>query len=348
MAKRIIVYKGGFLMKFSENLYTLRKDLRISQEQLAELVDVSRQSVSKWELGESYPTVENIFKLCSVLKCKMNKLINENLSDFEFLSEDVRNIEKGYERFLGYADTYDEGRPKLPSKAIELLKIYLDNAIHTIVDIGCGTGLSTKVCTLYANAVIGIDPSIDMLNTAKTKEDKKMKFVQGYGDKTGLQNECADIVICSQAFHWMEPEQTIKEVHRILKKGGIFAVIDADYPPVIHKELEKINSYLHNKTAILEEYKNNWISEKTEHLNNIKKSGLFEYSREICFSHIEKYDQERFKKFLLSQSSMQHAIKYNYDKIVDELNTLDEKLYKIFKGQTLNAIYSYKMRIGIK
>ena len=83
-------------------------------------------------------------------------------------------------------------------------------------------------------------------------------------------------------------------------------------------------------------------------MNNLKKSGLFEYTREICFFSIEKYDQERFKKFLLSQSSMQHAIKYNYDKIIDDLNSLDEELYKVFKGKILDAIYSYKMRIGIK
>lgn len=335
-------------MKFSDNLYTLRKNMKLSQEQLAELVDVSRQSVSKWELGESYPTVENIFKLCGVLKCKMNELINENLSDFELLSDEVKNIEKGYERFLGYADTYDEGRPKLPSKAIEILKIYLDNEIGTIVDIGCGTGLSTEVCTLFANNVIGVEPSIDMLNKARTKENDKIKFIQGYGEKTGLEDECADVVICSQAFHWMEPESTIKEVYRILKKGGIFAVIDADYPPVINKELEKLNSYLQKKTANLENCENKWVSNKTEHLNNIRKSGLFEYSREICFSHIEKYDQERFKKFLLSQSSMQQAIKYNYDKIVDELNSLEERLFKVFNGQTLDTMYSYKMRIAIK
>lgn len=59
-------------MRFNENLYILRKNMKISQEQLAELVEVSRQSVSKWELGESYSTIENIFKLCNVLKCKMN------------------------------------------------------------------------------------------------------------------------------------------------------------------------------------------------------------------------------------------------------------------------------------
>ena len=335
-------------MKFGENLYAFRKNMHISQEQLAELVDVSRQSVSKWEIGESYPTVENIFKLCSVLNCKMNELINENLNDFELLDDDVKNIEKGYERFLGYADTYDEGRPKLPRKAIEILKIYLDNDIEDIVDIGCGTGLSTEVCTLFANNVIGVEPSTDMLNKANTKKNEKMKFIQGYGDKIDVEDESTDIVICSQAFHWMEPEPTIKEVHRILRKGGIFAVIDADYPPVINKELEKLHIYLHEKTGNLENYDNKWLDKKAEHLNNIKRSKLFDYSREICFSHVEKYDQERFKKFLLSQSSMQQAIKYNYGKIIDELNTLDEKLYKIFKGQTLDAIYSYRMRIGIK
>lgn len=335
-------------MKFNDNLYTLRKNKGISQEQLAELVDVSRQSVSKWELGESYPTVENIFKLCNVLNCKMNELINEKLADFDLLSDEIKNTEKLYERFLGYADTYDEGRPKLPSKAIEILKTYLKNNIETIVDIGCGTGLSTEVCTLFADEVIGIEPSTDMLNKAKSKENEKMRFIQGFGNNTGLEDESADIVICSQAFHWMEPESTLKEIFRILKKGGIFAAIDADYPPVINKDLEILNDYLRRKTSIIEKCKNKWAAEKTEHLNNIKNSKLFEYSKEICFEHTEKYDQERFKKFLLSQSSMQHAIKYNYNEIADELNTLDDKLYSAFKDKTLNAIYSYRMRIGIK
>ena len=334
-------------MKFGENLYNLRKNRKISQERLAELLDISRQSISKWELGESYPTVENIFKLSNVLNYKVNDLINENLTDFELLSEDVKNIENGYERFLGYANTYDEGRPKMSSKAISLLKIYFNREINTIVDIGCGTGLSTEVCNKFANNVIGIEPSIDMLSIAKTKENDKMKFIKGYGEKTGLESEFADIVICSQSFHWMEPEKTIKEIYRILKKGGIFAAVDAEYPPVINKELEILNNYLKKKTAMLENPESKW-RDKAEHLNNIRKSGLFEYSREICFEDNEKYDKERFKKFLLSQSSMQHAIKYKYSEIADELNVLDEKLENIFKGKTLNAIYSYKMRIAIK
>lgn len=42
-------------MKFGENLKYLRKTRKLSQEELAELVNVSRQSVSKWETGLSFP-----------------------------------------------------------------------------------------------------------------------------------------------------------------------------------------------------------------------------------------------------------------------------------------------------
>lgn len=258
-------------------------------------------------------------------------------------------MENKSNRFLGFSNIYDEGRPKLPKQAIEILKTYLDNNIDTIVDIGCGTGLSTEVCTNYANTVIGIDPSIDMLNQAKLKENSKLQFKQAFADNTGLENNIADIVICSQAFHWMEPKSTIQEVFRILKKGGIFAIIDAEYPPVINKDLEKLNLYLREKTANLENHEKTWITtKKSEHLKYLKDSNLFDYTREICFSNIEKYNKERFKKFLLSQSSMQQAIKNNYTAIENELIKLDKTLDSIFNGNTLDALYSYKMKIAIK
>jgi len=53
-------------MSFSEKIQILRKQKGISQEQLAEMLDISRQAVSKWELGESLPDVENIVKLSEI------------------------------------------------------------------------------------------------------------------------------------------------------------------------------------------------------------------------------------------------------------------------------------------
>ena len=77
-------------MKFGENLYNLRKSASMSQEQLAEKMDVSRQSVSKWENGESYPTINNIMVLCDIFHCKINDLVHENMADIDSLDEDIK------------------------------------------------------------------------------------------------------------------------------------------------------------------------------------------------------------------------------------------------------------------
>lgn len=77
-------------MKFGENLQNLRKSKNMSQEKLAEKVEVSRQSISKWERGESYPTMNNIMSLCSIFHCKLNDLVHESLTDVDSLDEDIK------------------------------------------------------------------------------------------------------------------------------------------------------------------------------------------------------------------------------------------------------------------
>ncbi len=77
-------------MKFGENLYNLRKTAKMSQEKLAEKVGVTRQSVSKWENGESYPEMEKIMKLCNIFHCKINDLVHENMVDIDSLDEDIK------------------------------------------------------------------------------------------------------------------------------------------------------------------------------------------------------------------------------------------------------------------
>lgn len=77
-------------MKFGENLYNLRKSNKMSQEKLAEKMEVSRQSVSKWENGESYPEMEKIMKLCNIFHCKINDLVHEDMTDIDSLDEDIK------------------------------------------------------------------------------------------------------------------------------------------------------------------------------------------------------------------------------------------------------------------
>ena len=77
-------------MKFGDNLKQIRKSKKISQEDLADKLGVSRQSVSKWETGENYPTMQNIVCLCDIFRCKMNDLVHESFEDIDIMDKEIK------------------------------------------------------------------------------------------------------------------------------------------------------------------------------------------------------------------------------------------------------------------
>ena len=76
-------------MKFGDNLKLIRKRKNMSQEELAFKVNVSRQSVSKWENGEAYPEMNNILELCKIFNCKINDLVHVDMSDIDSLDDEI-------------------------------------------------------------------------------------------------------------------------------------------------------------------------------------------------------------------------------------------------------------------
>lgn len=82
-----------YKMSFGENLQYLRKQKEITQEQLAEQLEVSRQSVSKWESGQSYPEMEKLLQICSMFHCNMDTLMQGDIS--KTFAEDIH----GYDKF---------------------------------------------------------------------------------------------------------------------------------------------------------------------------------------------------------------------------------------------------------
>lgn len=77
-------------MKFGDNLRKLRKLKKLSQEDLAEKVNVSRQSVSKWETGDAYPEMNNILELCKIFHCRINDLVNDSILDVDSLDDEIK------------------------------------------------------------------------------------------------------------------------------------------------------------------------------------------------------------------------------------------------------------------
>lgn len=77
-------------MNFGENLRMFRKNSKMSQEELADKVGVSRQAVSRWEVGYAYPEMSNIVALCSIFHCNINDLINDNIVDIDLFDNETK------------------------------------------------------------------------------------------------------------------------------------------------------------------------------------------------------------------------------------------------------------------
>nr|WP_084178174.1 helix-turn-helix transcriptional regulator [Clostridium sulfidigenes] len=89
-------------LNFKENLKKLRKEKNISQEQLAEKLNISRQAISKWESGKAYPDIDNLILLRDIFNVSLDELmVNEKTDKGKSINqeEDVSSDNK---------DSYDE------------------------------------------------------------------------------------------------------------------------------------------------------------------------------------------------------------------------------------------------
>ena len=69
------------IMTLGEKLSKLRKEYNYTQEQLADILSVSRQSISKWESDIAYPETDKLIKMGKLFECSMDYLLNEDISE---------------------------------------------------------------------------------------------------------------------------------------------------------------------------------------------------------------------------------------------------------------------------
>ena len=224
------------------------------------------------------------------------------------------------DRFSGFADLYDAHRPSPPTALGSLLCSYVNVATPDVVDLGSGTGLSTRWAATWARTVVGVEPNLDMRNRAEQRPVVNVSYLSAVSDATGLPDHCADIVLAVQAMHWMEPVATLAEAARLVRPGGVFATVDADWPPVsgiagaeqawtvVHRRIRVFEARLaaglgddalvaeisNDDPALVDEdlidtHRNRSMPDgvtswsKREHLANIAASGFFDLVREVVF-----------------------------------------------------------------
>ena len=76
-------------MEFNNKLYELRKQKGFSQEELANRLNVSRQTVSKWEVGESTPDMDNLVAISNLFDISLDELVLDKAQEPEEPAKEV-------------------------------------------------------------------------------------------------------------------------------------------------------------------------------------------------------------------------------------------------------------------
>ena len=123
--------------------------------------------------------------------------------------------------FGAIADDYDRVRPAPAPEAIDWL---LPRRRDVVVDLGAGTGLLTRAVAATAGHVIAVEPD-DRMRAVLAERSPGVEVLAGRGEAIPLPDACANAVLVSSAWHWMDPARAVPEIARVLRDDGRFGVI---------------------------------------------------------------------------------------------------------------------------
>jgi SAM-dependent methyltransferase len=259
----------------------------------------------------------------------------------------------GYERG-GFADLYDAYRPRPAAAVLDILQLVAQvDRPRLVVDLGAGTGLSTRVWADRADRVVGVEANPSMLERARSATDAPtVRYVEAFADASGLPPRDADIVTCAQAFHWMDPWAVLAEAARLLRPGGVFAAYDYDVPPVVHPDVDEAFGALFEARGAarsrlgLQAGASRWPKES--HVERIRDSGHFRHARELVCHGWGEADAARVVGLAESIGGPLALFDGSAPEVAAAFERLAKTADDVLRADTWPMVLCYRMRLGIR
>lgn len=125
---------------------------------------------------------------------------------------------------------YYINRPSYNPQIINAVAAYIESfngKISNVVEVGAGTGKFTEVIALKDYSITAVEPNDEMRTEGINYIAKysNVKWQAGSGEETGADSNSADWLIMASSFHWTNPEISLPEFHRVLRKNAFFTAI---------------------------------------------------------------------------------------------------------------------------
>lgn len=210
-------------------------------------------------------------------------------------------LEDPKRRFSETAERYGRWRPSYPAALVDW--IVLGSGLRpggAVADIGCGTGISTRVFAERGYGVVGVEPNPEMLSKALGAGGAR--YVRGEASATGLPSNSADLVIAAQAFHWFPLGETLAEFARILKPGGSCAAFwnIRDRTTPLMRAYDELLRRFSSEYAVL--------GKPEAAIAALKASPLVTAPREAEFPSVQRLELEGFLGRVYSSSYVAHGV----------------------------------------
>jgi SAM-dependent methyltransferase len=211
--------------------------------------------------------------------------------------------------FAEVAGAYERGRPGYPEEAVRWL---VGDEPRDVVDLGAGTGKLTRALAALGHRVTAVEP-LDAMRAELEAAVPGIVAVKGNAESMPLADGAADVVACAQAFHWFHHAVALPEIGRVLRPGGLLALV-------------------WNSRDDREE----WVAELSEIIGNetvaswdvnapIDASGLFEPIETAEFHFEQSLDRETLLDLFLSRSYCAKLTPADRDPVLDAVGRLYDR-----------------------
>lgn len=160
-----------------------------------------------------------------------------------------------------------------------------------LLDVGTGTGALARAFARRGCAVVGLDPSEELLEEAKRisqRHEHRIEYVIGTAERTRLDTNTFDVVSAGQCWHWVDRPVALREVKRLLRPGGYLVFANFDWIPLPDNAVEATEQ-------LIESYNPEWklgggSGLHPEWLGEVRSGGFnhiqtFSFDVEVGYAH---------------------------------------------------------------